>query len=160
MAAPPRGRRRTAAAQHGLHGLEEKLETTAPHPSQEEEEGNSSQTFFFLLSVKVLLLGGQSWSCSAASGQNFASISFRCNQRRQPTPRPMVPQLWPWRRTRYVVQALSQEVFDCRVSDFSLVQSNYNSDMQCNGLKYNLNSVHFTSLDFCETIIPKLHIFW
>ena len=41
------------------HGLEEKLETTtAPHPSQ--EEGNSSQTFFFLLSVKVLLLGGQS----------------------------------------------------------------------------------------------------
>ena len=71
MAAPPRGRRRTAAAPaHGLHGLEEKLETTAPHPSQEEEEeeGNSSQTFFFLLSVKVLLLGGQSWSYSAASG--------------------------------------------------------------------------------------------
>ena len=85
MAAPPRGRRRhtAAAAAHGLHGLEEKLETTAPHPSQEEEEGNSSQTFFFLLSVKVLLLGGQSWSCSAASGQNFASISFRCNQRRR-----------------------------------------------------------------------------
>ena len=86
MAAPPRGRRRTAAAPaHGLHGLEEKLETTAPHPSQEEEEeeeGNSSQTFFFLLSVKVLLLGGQSWSCSAASGQNFASHFFSM----QPTP--------------------------------------------------------------------------
>ena len=87
MAAPPRGRRTAAAPAHGLHGLEEKLETTAPHPSQEEEEGNSSQTFFFLLSVKVLLLGGQSWSCSAASGQNFASISFRCNQRRRPAPR-------------------------------------------------------------------------
>ena len=90
MAAPPRGRRRTAAAPaHGLHGLEEKLETTAPHPSQEEEEeGNSSQTFFFLLSVKVLLLGGQSWSCSAASGQNFASHFFSMQPtRRRPTPR-------------------------------------------------------------------------
>ena len=132
MAAPPRGRRRTAAAPaRGLHGLEEKLETTAPHPRQEEEEeGNSSQTFFFLLSVKVLLLGGQSWSCSAASGQNFASISFRCNQRRRPTPRHCALALPSpgVRRTRYVVQALSQEVFARRVSVFSLVQSNYNSD--------------------------------
>ena len=138
MAAPPRGRRRTAAAPaHGLHGLEEKLETTAPHPSQEEEEedGNSSQTFFFLLSVKVLLLGGQSWSCSAASGQNFASISFRCNQRRRPTPRHGALALPSpgVRRTRYVVQALSQEVFARRVSVFSLVQSNYNSDSSTMG---------------------------
>ena len=139
MAAPPRGRRRPAAAPaHGLHGLEEKLETTAPHPSQEEEEeeeGNSSQTFFFLLSVKVLLLGGQSWSCSAASGQNFASISFRCNQRRRPTPRHGALALPSpgVRRTRYVVQALSQEVFARRVSVFSLVQSNYNSDSSTMG---------------------------
>ena len=138
MAAPPRGRRRTAAAPaHGLHGLEEKLETTAPHPSQEEEEeeeGNSSQTFFFLLSVKVLLLGGQSWSCSAASGQNFASHFFSM----QPTPAadaaPWCPSFGPGvRRTRYVVQALSQEVFARRVSVFSLVQSNYNSDSSTMG---------------------------
>ena len=140
MAAPPRGRRR------GVLRRRRRTASTASRKSQRpllliraKKKKKKKETLlklsFFSFPSKFCYQGGKVGPAVQPVAKTLPPISFRCNQRRRPTPRHGALALPSpgVRRTRYVVQALSQEVFARRVSVFSLVQSNYNSDSSTMG---------------------------